>query len=140
VLQARAGHSGGGPVSLTLHGKTSPYVNRIETLPLDLTQPPTNKDPALVYGEVGRIPADQVLVVTRASWWSATYDESSHCRFKLTVAGEVLAERKGKGEAENGAWSGRLVIRPGEEERTSLEVGFFASADVLLVGYFEPLK
>jgi len=93
-----------------------------------------------VYGEVGRIPAGQTLVVTRATWWSATYNESSHSRFKLTVAGKVLAERKGKGEPENGAWSGRLVIRPGEEERTSLEVGYFASADVLLLGYFERLK
>jgi len=140
VLQARAGHSGGNPVSIALDGKPSIYVDRVETLPLDLTQPPTSQDPALVYGEVGRIPAGQALVVTRASWWSATYDESSHSRFKLTVAGDVLAEHKGKGEPESGAWSGRLVIRAGEEERTSLEVGYFASADVLLLGHFEPLK
>jgi hypothetical protein len=139
VLQARAGHSGGNPVSLALNGKASIYVDRVETLPLDLTQPPTSNDPALVYGEVGRIPAGQALVVTRATWWSATYNDSSHSRFKLEVAGEVLAKRKGKGEPESGAWSGRLVIRPGEEERTSLEVGYFASADVLLLGYFEPL-
>jgi hypothetical protein len=79
-------------------------------------------------------------VVTRATWWSATYDESSHSRFVLTVAGERLAERRRKGEPVSGAWSGRLVIRPGEEERTALEVGFFASADVLLLGHFEPLK
>ena len=140
VLQARAGHGGGNPVSLALNGKTSIYVDRVETLPLDFTQPPTSADPELVYGECGRIPAGQALVVTRATWWSATFDESSHSRFKLTVAGEVLAERKGKGDPQSGSWSGRLVIRPGGEEKTSLEVGYFAAADVLLLGHFEPLE
>ncbi len=140
VLQARAGHAGGNPVAVALNGKASMYVDRIETLPLDFTQPPTSADPELVYCEGGRITAGQALVVTRATWWSATYDESSHSRFKLTVAGELLAERKGKGDPESGNWSGRLVIRPGEEEKTSLEVGYFAVGDVLLLGHFEPLE
>jgi hypothetical protein len=139
VLQARAGHGGGNPVTIALKGKTSNHVDRVETLPLDFTAIPTGADPELVYGETGRIPAGQVLVITRATWWSVTSDESSHSRFRLRVAGKVLAERKGKGDPESGSWSGRLVVRPGEEERTSLEVGYFAMADVLLVGQFEPL-
>ncbi|HEX6883122.1 MAG TPA: hypothetical protein VF530_07050, partial [Planctomycetota bacterium] len=140
VLQARAGHGGGNPVTIALDGKTSQYVDRVETLPLDFSVAPSGADPELVYGEVGRIPAGQTLVITRATWWSATCDESSHSRFKLRVAGQILAERKGKGDPESGNWSGRLVVRPGEEGRTSLEVGYYAMADVLLLGHFEPLQ
>jgi len=140
VLQARAGHGGGNPVTIALNGKTSNHVDRVETLPLDFTATPTGADPELVYGETGRIPAGQVLVITRATWWSVTCDESSHSRFRLKVAGKLLAARKGKGDPESGSWSGRLLVRPGQEESTSLEVGYFAMADVLLVGHFEPLE
>jgi len=138
VLQARAGHQGGNPVSLTLHGQTSIYVDRVEAQPLDLSQAPGDHDPALVHLQGGHVPEGQAFVVTRAQWWSAAYDESGHSLFLLTVAGEVLARREGHGPPETGSWSGRLVVLPGEESRTSLEVSYFAAGDVLLTGHFEP--
>jgi hypothetical protein len=36
------------------------------------------------------------------------------------------------------AWTGRLVILPGEESRTYLEVANSSAGDVLLTGHFEP--
>lgn len=141
VLQARAGAKGGNPNRIDLAGKTSPYVDRVERLPLDLSQPPAMRDESLVHFVGGHVPAGQVFVVTRATWWStAAGDSNGHGEFKLVVAGKLLAERRDAAEPESGAWAGLLRIRPGRESNTYLEIANSSAADVLLLGYFEPLE
>jgi RNA polymerase sigma-70 factor (ECF subfamily) len=139
VLQARAGAGGGNPNRIDLTGKTSIYVDRVEPRPLDFSQAPSMLEQSLVHFEGGHVPAGQAFVVTRATWWGTSAgDTNGHGELKLVVAGQVLVAEK-NGEAPHfGSWTGRLVILPGEESRTYLEVANSSAGDVLLTGHFEP--
>lgn len=140
VLQLRAGAGGGNPNRIALHGQTSVYVDRLESAPLDFTRPPESSDDSLAYFEGGLVPAGQAFVVTSARWWGTSAgDSNGHGELKLVVANETLvAEVDGEGPNQ-GVWSGRLVVRPGEESRTYLEIANSSAGDALLTGYFEPL-
>lgn len=140
VLQARAGAGGGNPNRIDLLGKKNAYVDRIEARPLDLMAPPTIHDAALVYCEGGRVPAGQTFVITRATWSGTTKgDSNGPGGLNLVIAGKEIAREEQSEEPVLGAWNGRLVVGPGEESNTYLEIRNSSTADVLLTGYFEPL-
>lgn len=140
VLQARAGAGGGNPNRIDLSGKKNAYVERVESQPLDLATPPLTRDPSLVYCEGGRVPTGQAFVITRATWSGTTKgDSNGPGGLKLVIAGKVIALAEEGEEPVYGAWNGRLVVRPGEESQTFLEIRNSSTADVLLTGYFEPL-
>jgi hypothetical protein len=141
VLQARAGARGGNPNRIDLLGKKNAYVERIETRSLDLATPPLVSDPSLVYCEGGRVPAGQTFVITRATWSGSTKgDYNGPGGLELVIAGKEIAREEEGEEPVLGAWNGRLVVRPGEESETYLEIRNSSTADVLLTGYFEPLE
>lgn len=140
VLQARAGAGGGNPNRIDLSGKRNAHVERIESQPLDLATPPRLRDPSLVYCEGGRVPAGQAFVVTRATWSGTTKgDTNGQGGLRLVIAGQEIALAKEGEEPVLGAWNGQLVVRPGEESKTYLEIRNSSTAEVLLTGHFEPL-
>ena len=141
VLQARTGARGGNPNRIDMLGKKNAYVERIEALPLDLTTPPLIRDPSLVYCEGGRVPAGQTFVITRATWSGTTKgDSNGPGGLKLVIAGKEITLEPESDEPVLGAWNGHLVVRPGEESETYLEIRNSSMADVLLTGHFEPLE
>jgi hypothetical protein len=140
VLQARTGARGGNPNRIDMLGKKNAYVERIEAQPLDLTTPPLMRDPSLVYCEGGRLPTGQSFVITRATWSGTTKgDSNGPGELRLVIAGKEIALEEEGEEPVLGAWNGRLVVRPGEEPETYVEIRNSSTADVLLTGYFEPL-
>lgn len=138
VLQAHAGAGGGNPNRVDLPGKTSIYVDRVESAPLDFAVPPDSRDDSRVYFEGGEIPDGKVFVVTNASWrGSSVGDSNGRGGLKLVVAGDVLIEEGTSETPHAGSWSGALRILPGEESRTYLEIANTSSGDVVLTGHFE---
>ncbi|MCI0589286.1 MAG: hypothetical protein L0323_20920 [Planctomycetes bacterium] len=138
VLQIRAGAGGGNPNRLTLLGKATPYLDRISYEPLSFEKPVSMHERSVGYTSGLRIPPGKVFVLTSASWTgTAAGDSNGHGEFLLKVGGTVLAHVRDSKEPVQGAWSGRIEIRRGEEGRVFLEVANSSSGDVLLEGGFE---
>src|SRR5262249_26268668 len=83
---------GGNPIQIGMAGSTNGRVDRVDRFPLELTQSPADRDPALAHFEGGLVPTGMAFVVTRATWWATTFRHGPVRPLGLPVAGQKLAE------------------------------------------------
>lgn len=140
-FQLRAGAGGGNPNRIDLLGRTSAYVDHVRDDPLDLETPIDMGDPSEAHVVGGRVPDGRRFVVTRVSFaGSVKGDSNGDGYLEIRVGGKLLCNRREEPEPFEGGWDGEIVLRPGEESRTYVEVGNSSWADVRIEGYFEDDK
>lgn len=139
-LQLRAGAGGGNPNRIDMVGEKSIYVEKISPTPLSFEKPVTMNDESTAFFEGGAVPAGKQLVVTRVKYrGTCVGDGNGFGELLVRVGDQVIVHKKDQEAPVAGEWSGRVVIRPGDEFRVIAEVANSSSADVEISGEFAEL-
>jgi hypothetical protein len=136
VLQLRAGAGGGNPNQITMHGKKSAYVDKIQFDPLNLQGRIDINETSRAYFKGGYIPKGKVFVVKKIDYWgTAAGDSNGHGQFKFVVAGVVIRDESDTAQVKRASWKGTLVVHPGEEGDVYLEVANSSRGEARIKGY-----
>jgi len=96
--------------------------------------------PQTVRAPLGRIPADQQLVVTRVEYGSRPRADSQFpSLFGLVIRDQRLVHEEPGHQPLDGVWTGEIVVRPGDERFVALHASYVRSAWARFEGRFEPL-
>jgi hypothetical protein len=141
VLQVRAVHSGGNPCTVTLDGSDNGYVREHAAQSVweePTGEPASGRESRVHASGAGAIPPGQVLEVTRAEYraWRTRSAGSSSQASATLVGSNVfsLTAKEGGSDEARGAWEGRVLIRPGQEDHVQVSASYHACVEVRLVG------
>lgn len=133
--QLSSGAGGGNPNRVFLDGTINSYVDELREQPLDTSIQPLISHPTLAYVEGGAIPSGKVWELQSIDYFARTPgDTNGPGRFKIVVAGETLVELPESDAPVSALWTGSLVLRPGDERRTYIEVANSSVCEVRFAG------
>lgn len=127
---ARAGHS-----QAFMDGSTNHRVDELLPSPLDITTPVAMREPSQAYVDGGLIPHGMVLELREIEYWaSMSGDAIGIGGFRVIIGGDVLVEVEESEVPESGLWTGSLVLEPGDEQRSYVEISNSSMCDVRFEG------
>jgi hypothetical protein len=135
ILQLRAGAGGGNPNRISMHGKKSNFVDKVQFDPLDLQGKIGINEPSQAYFKGGYIPKGKAFVVKQIEYWgTAAGDSNGHGQFKLVVAGAVIRDEREVAQVRRATWRGTLIVHAGEEGEVYLEVANSSRGEARIKG------
>lgn len=129
-IQIRAGHAGKDPMRLHMDGARGAHLEQVKDKPLDMEAKPGNHD-SEGYFQGGLIPMGKVWIVRRAQVKATCHEEGT---FQLSAKGHIVSSSKHEAQILKDTWTGRIVVRPGEERLVFAEVSYFTRCDVTISG------
>lgn len=134
-IQLRAGATGGNPCRAFMNGRVGAYVDEVSPNPLDMEGVVGTGEDARAYVAGGFIPKGKVWIL-RSVEYSGTNDGDSNGNgpFVIGAGGEELARRKECSGAFKDRWTGRMVLRPGQESTVFAEISNSSRCDVVFHG------
>jgi RNA polymerase sigma factor (sigma-70 family) len=137
-LQLRGGAGGGNPRHLDVAGEDNGRVDVRATAPIDVATPATTQEQCQAYAEAGTVPVGSTFVVTRIDYRGGNPGDSNGSGgFRIVVAGDAVVDLPPSSEPIAGTWTGRLVVKNGEEGRTRFEIRNSSWGEVVFYGVFE---
>lgn len=123
-LQLRGGARGGNESRLFLHGKVAGSAVQVTGSPLPESGGVDSSEGVGAYSEGGFIPRGKVWIVRRIDVSGlAQGDTNGGGAIRVVAGGKTLLQHEGSKGFEPGVWTGRIVIRPGEERSVFVEIG-----------------
>ncbi|HEX6812326.1 MAG TPA: sigma-70 family RNA polymerase sigma factor [Planctomycetota bacterium] len=140
VVQARAGAVGGNACRLDLARQPSVHFDRMSRGPIDVATPIGISEQAVGYCNGGLIPDGRMLVITSVTWaGEARGDSNGGGCFHVQLGDLELVKVKNSDVPIRGAWTGRVELVRGQEDRAFLEIANSSQGEVTFSGAFEKL-
>lgn len=135
VLQLRAGALGGGRCGVCVSGRSCARVDEISTERLDMEGEVGIDESARAFVHGGCIPEGKVWILRRVEYSGFCGEDSNGIGpFVLRAVGRDLAQAKPGSGAFKSEWKGRLVLRPGDEDRTWAEISNSSRCEITFHG------
>lgn len=123
VLQVRSGAAGGNPSQVDMLGRLSAYVARRSREPLPWNPVVGMRETSSAYALGGTIPQGKAFAVTKVTWRAvAAGDSNGHGEYVVRLGGETITRDHDSASTSEGSWTGRVLLRHGDESEVQIEV------------------
>ncbi len=140
VLQARTGAIGGNPCRIDIGRGHSQYFDRVSRDPIALPTPIGIHDDSIAHCGGGLIPDDVMLVIDSVTWSGEAHgDGNGRGCFHVQLGDHELVKVEKSDTPIVGAWTGRVELVRGEEDRAFFEISNSSQGEVVFSGRFEKL-
>ncbi len=153
-IQVWADHGGGNPHTAFLDGTNNGYIRAIADRPVwdDLVELRKARQSSTFGSNVGVVPPGKVLRIRRIDWRARFGEFTTNSQFAVQAGGTQIVALKGPElvsdeeqkarvkagsateEFRSGTWTGELLVRSGEESRTSLNCSYYVLGEAVFDG------
>ncbi len=134
-IQLRVGAMGGNPCCAFMDGTVNAYVGKASEEPLDLTGTPGIDDREGAHVDGGYIPRGKVWIVKSIDLSGKNVgDSNGDGPCSVSIGGKELLHVEERSGAFRKTWSGRIVVRPGQEHTICAEVSNSSFCEAVFPG------
>ncbi len=134
-VQMRGGAGGGNPNEVFLDGSKNAYVDEIVATPIDLSGAIADHERHRAFVDGGVIPRDKLWRVTCVRYNATTDgDFNGPGGFRVEIGGTTIVEAATSITPTQGVWNGEIVLKPGDESKSFVEILNSSRCDVTIEG------
>ncbi len=134
-VQMRGGAGGGNPNQMFVDGSHNAYVDESSDVPLALGSPIDINEPHRAFCSGGLVPIGKNFRVRSVRWTASTKgDTNGPGGFAISIGGQELVRVETSEEPTIGVWNGEIILGPGGEESSFVEIRNSSECDVTIFG------
>lgn len=134
-IQLRGGACGGNPNQVFIDGSKNVYVREVVASPLDLDGEIDIQEPHRAWVDGGLIPRGKSWRVRRIDYSASTVgDSNGPGGFRIELGGVEVVNAETSNFATTGTWTGEIVLKPGDEVNSFVEIRNSSQCDVTITG------